>query len=150
MTATGTTDQTAPATGGDQLTIYPDDMRGSGWLFFAGTILGLAGLMRILDAIWAFRYKGAIPDGLQNGLLGSTLKNYAWAWLIVGIVLVVSSFLVLARSEVGRWVGYAAAVIGGLSAMTWMPYYPIWSLMYVGLAVLVFYALARYGGHARA
>jgi hypothetical protein len=30
--------------------------------------------------------------------------------------------------------------------MTWMPYYPIWSLLYVGIAVLVFYALARYGG----
>ena len=36
--------------------------------------------------------------------------------------------------------------IGALSAMTWMPYYPIWSLTYVGIAVLVFYALARHGG----
>ena len=30
--------------------------------------------------------------------------------------------------------------------MTWMPYYPIWSLTYVAIAVLVFYTLARYGG----
>ncbi len=30
--------------------------------------------------------------------------------------------------------------------MTWMPYYPVWSLVYIALAVLVFYALARYGG----
>lgn len=27
-----------------------------------------------------------------------------------------------------------------------MPYYPIWSLTYVGMVVLVFYALAKYGG----
>ena len=32
--------------------------RGSGWLVLAGTVLGLAGLMRIIDAIWAFRYNG--------------------------------------------------------------------------------------------
>ena len=141
MTATGS-GQSAPAAGNES---YPDVMRGSGWLFFAGTILGLAGLMRIVDAFWAFRYKGALPDGLQNGLFGDNLKHYAWAWLIVGVILIVSSFMILARSQVARWIGYIAAVIGGLSAMTWMPYYPIWSLTYVAIAVLVFYALARYG-----
>ena len=56
----------------------------------------------------------------------------------------------MARSQLARWIGYIAAVIGGLSAMTWMPYYPIWSLTYVAMAVLVFYALARYGGHQTA
>jgi asparagine N-glycosylation enzyme membrane subunit Stt3 len=128
-----------------QTDMYPDVMRGSGWLFFAGTILGLAGLMRIMDAFWAFRYKGALPDGLQNGLFGDNIKHYAWAWLLVGVILIVSSFLILARSQVARWIGYIAAVIMGLSAMTWMPYYPIWSIAYVTIAVLVFYALARYG-----
>ena len=141
------TDQASAVAQGDQLVIYPDEMRGQGWLFFAGTILGLAGLMRLLDSFWAFRYHGAIPDGLQNGVLGSNLTNYAWAWLIVGIVLIAASVLVMVRSQLARWIGYLAAVVGGLSAMTWMPYYPIWSLTYVGLAVLVFYALARYGGH---
>jgi hypothetical protein len=125
---------------------YRDDVAGEGWLFFAGTVLGLAGLMRILDSIWAFRYKGAIPDGLKDGVLGDNLKNYAWTWLIVGIILILSSFAVLTRSQFARWVGLIAATIGGLSAMTWMPYYPVWSLTYVLLAILVFYALARYGG----
>jgi hypothetical protein len=122
--------------------------RGSGWLVFAGTVLGLAGLMRIIDAIWAFRYNGQLPDNLQDGVLGDSLTGYAWTWLIVGII-VVSSFLILSRSQIARWVGYVAAVILGLSAMTWMPYYPIWSLTYVGIAVLTFYALARYGGRER-
>ena len=122
---------------------------GSGWLFLAGTVLGLAGLMRIIDAIWAFRYNGQLPDNLQDGVLGDNLTGYAWTWLIVGIILVVSSVLILSRSQIARWVGYIAAVILALSAMTWMPYYPIWSLTYVGIAVLTFYALARYGGRER-
>jgi hypothetical protein len=145
MTATNVNRTTTP-TQSDRLEIYPDEERGSGWLFFAGTILGLAGVMRIVDSLWAFRYKGALPDGLKDGVLGSSLTNYAWAWLVVGIVLVFCSFLILVRSQFARWVGYIAATIGAVSAMAWMPYYPVWSLTYIGVAVLTFYALARYGG----
>jgi hypothetical protein len=123
---------------------------GSGWLFFAGTVLGLAGVMRVVDAIWAFAYNGELPQGLQDGILGESLRNYAWMWLLVGVVLIVSSVFVLVRSQFARWVGFVAAAIGGVSAMTWMPYYPVWSATYVGLAVLVFYALVRHGGRQSA
>ncbi len=139
---------TSDVTGtGDYAEGYED--AGAGWLVLAGTVLGLAGLMRIVDAIWAFRYNGQLPDNLQDGVLGDSVTGYGWIWLIVGIILIVSSFLILSRSQIARWVGYIAAVILGLTAMTWMPYYPIWSLMYVGIAVLTFYALARYGGRRR-
>jgi hypothetical protein len=129
---------------------YTDEVPGAGWLFFAGTMLGLAGLMRLLDSYWAFRYKGGLPADLHDGVLGSTLKNYAWAWLIVGIIMIGASFMILVRSQFARWIGYIAAAIGAVSAMAWMPYYPVWSLTYVGIAVLVFYALARYGGRPAA
>jgi len=118
----------------------------SGWMLFAATVLGLAGLMRLLDSIWAFRYNGALPDALKDGLLGDNLTTYAWVWLIVALLLIVSSWLLLSRNQFARWVGFVAATIGALSAMTWMPYYPIWSLTYVGLSVLTFYALAAHGG----
>ena len=129
----------------DRLEVYPDEAPGTGWLFFAGTMMGLAGLMRLLDSFWAFRYKGGLPANLHDGVLGSNLTHYAWAWLVVGMILLASSFLILVRSQFARWVGYIAATIAAVSAMAWMPYYPVWSLTYVAIAVLVFYALARYG-----
>jgi hypothetical protein len=120
--------------------------KGSGWLAFAAIILIFAGLMRIIDAIWAFSYNGAVSDDLEDALLGSTLENYGWWWLIVGTILIISGFLILQGSEFGRWIGIIAAIIGGLSAMTWMFYYPIWSLVYVAISVVVIYALVVYGG----
>jgi hypothetical protein len=39
-----------------------------------------------------------------------------------------------------------AAVVLGVSATSWLPYYPVWSLTYVAIAVMVFSALARYAG----
>ena len=135
----------ASATARGEEVAYREERR-SGWLFFAGSVMGLAGLMRIVDAIWAFNYDGPVPQELQDGILGDDLDSYAWLWLGVGILLLVSSFLILERSQFARWVGLFAAAVAAITAMTWMPYYPIWSLVYVGIAVLVFYALARYGG----
>src|SRR3954470_12734337 len=126
--------------------LNPNAQPGYGWLFLAGTLLGFAGFMRIVDSIWAFRYKGAVPDGLQDGVLGTNLKVYAWTWLLVGILLILASFMILSGSQFARWVGYIAAVVGGVSAMAWMPYYPVWSLVCIGIAVSTFYALAAYGG----
>ena len=122
------------------------DNDGSGWVAFASAILIFTGIMRIFDSIWAFRYHGALPSHLQDAVLGSNIKNYAWTWLIVGVILVLSSFAVLARSQFARWIGIIAAFIGALSAMTWMPYYPGWAITYVAIAVLVIYALAAHGG----
>ena len=120
--------------------------RGDGWIVFASAALIFAGAMRIIDAIWAFTYKGALPERLQDALLGSNLKHYGWWWLIVGIVLIGAGIGVLSRGQFSRWIGIIGAAIGAFSAMTWMPYYPIWSLVYVAIAFFVLYGLAVYGG----
>jgi hypothetical protein len=138
---------TSPSIAQDRLeVVYDEANANSRWMAFAGTMLGLAGLMRIIDSVWAFRYHGGLPDALRDGILGSSLHNYAWTWLIVGVILILSSFLVLVHSQFARWIGIIAAAIGGLSAMVWMPYYPAWSITYVAIAALVFYALVAHGG----
>ena len=60
---------------------------GEGWRFFAGTVLGMAGIMRIFDAIWAFRYHGALPKNLENAIFGHSLKTYGWVYLVVAAIL---------------------------------------------------------------
>jgi hypothetical protein len=126
------------------------DNNGHGWLIFAAVALGIGGIMRIFDAIWAFRYHGSVPENLQNALWGHTLKNYGWLWLVVGIILILCAFGVMARSQVSRWIGIFAGAVAAISAIWWMPYYPIWSLTYIALGVLVVYALAAHGGREAA
>ena len=121
------------------------DNKGEGWMIFAAVALGVAGIMRIFDSIWAFRYHGAIPDDLQNALWGHTLKNYGWLWLVVGIILILCAFGVMARSQISRWIGIFAGAVAAISAIWWIPYYPVWSLAYIAIGILVIYALAAYG-----
>jgi hypothetical protein len=116
---------------------------------FAAIVLITAGCMRFFDAIWAFRYHGATPEGLQNALFGHSLKTYGWIYLIVAAVLIAAGFMVLTGSQLARYVGIAAAAFAAVSAIWWMPYYPGWSLAYIGVGGLVIYALAVYGGEAQ-
>ena len=74
--------------------------KGSGWRFFAGTVLGITGIMRFFDAIWAWRYHGAVPNNLEAGIFGHSLKTYGWVYFIVAVILIGSSFGVLSGSQV--------------------------------------------------
>jgi hypothetical protein len=122
------------------------EFKGEGPRLFAGTILGIAGIMRLFDAIWAWRYSGALPDNLEDALFGHSLNTYGWVYLIVAIILVCASFGVLIGSQVSRWIGIVAGAVMAVSAIWWMPYYPIWSLTYIGLGAAVIWALTVYGG----
>ena len=127
----------------------------SGWLTFSAVVLVLAGIMRVIDAIWAFGYHGATPNHLQDAVLGQSLTTYAWIWLIIGAILIAAGALVLGPSdrpaaEISRWVGIVAASLGAISAIFVMPYYPVWSLLYIILAVLVVYGLSAHYGEQTA
>ena len=122
-------------------------MKRSGWLIFSAVVLIVAGVMRIFDAIWAFRYNGTVVDNLHDAFFGHSLTTYGWIWLIVGIILIGSGFLVLnptpsLTADIARWIGIVAAAIGAITAVTWMPYYPVWAFIYIALAVVVIYGLA--------
>ncbi len=117
--------------------------RGHGWIVFAAIVLAVAGVMRVFDAIWAFRYHGVLPQHLEDAIFGTGLKTYGWVYL--GVLLILSAFAVMSRSQIGIWAGVVFAAPASISAIWWMPYYPIWSLTYVGLGVLVIYALIAHG-----
>jgi hypothetical protein len=124
-------------------------MRRSGWLTFSAVVLILAGIMRVIDAIWAFGYHGAIPDDLQGALLGHSLATYGWVWLITGVILIAAGILVLGPSdtpsaEVSRWIGIVAAGLDAIAAIFVIPYYPVWALIDIAIAVLVIYGLSAH------
>jgi hypothetical protein len=127
----------------------------SSWLTFSAVILVLAGIMRVIDAIWAFGYHGAVPNGLQGALLGHSLATYGWVWLITGVILIAAGILVLGPSdqpsaEVSRWIGIIAAGLDAIAAIFVIPYYPVWSLIDIAIAVMVIYGLSAHFDDRRA
>jgi hypothetical protein len=120
--------------------------RGSGWLAFAGSMLVLGGGFKILDALWAFKYDDEVTEEVQTIVFENDLQAWGWVWLFVGIVLIVTGFAVVTGAEWARWLGIVVATLAALIFLPWIYYAPFWTMLSVGIAILVVYALAAYGG----
>jgi hypothetical protein len=45
-----------------------------------------------------------------------------------------------------RWIGIIAAGLSAITAIFVMPYYPVWSLIYIAIAIMVIYGLSAHYG----
>jgi hypothetical protein len=120
-----------------------------GWVYFAGAMLMMVGLFEAIDGLVAL-FKDDLYLVRPNGLVVNV--NYtAWGWihLLLGIVLgLVGLAVVLGQT----WARSAAIALAGLSAIvnfTFIPAYPVWSLLIIALDVIVIYALAAHGREVR-
>ena len=91
-----------------------------------------------------------LPQNFEDAIFGHSLKTYGWVYLIVAAILIVCAGGVVARSQLSRWIGIFAGAVLSISAIWWMPFYPVWSLAYVFVGILVIYGLAVYGGRESA
>jgi len=128
---------------------YPvQERRGEGWLLFSAVVMITGGIMRVLDALWAFDKDDEISEPLQVLVWDDNLAAYGWLWLIVGVLLIVAGFGVLSGSEWARWFGIVMASIAAVSSFLWIYEFPIWALVGSLIGFLVVYGLATYGGRA--
>lgn len=125
---------------------YGDDERGFGWLLFAATMLGLAGVLSVIDGIMALSRSKFYTAG--SSYVFADLRTWGWITLIIGALLIVAAMGVFSGSGFARWFGILAAGLNaiGLFGSPTAQSYPFWSLIIFALDVLVIYALAVYGG----
>jgi len=90
---------------------YEFEEKGFGWLLFAATMLGLAGILSIFNGIGALS-KASFYSANAHYVF-SDLRTWGWITLIVGILLIVAAMGVFSGSGFARWFGIFAA---GLNA----------------------------------
>lgn len=129
-------DQQAPA--------YPEEEdRGYGWIIFAGTILGLLGVMNLIEGIAAISKSNFFVGGAHY--VFGDLKTWGWVVLLVGVAQLLASFGVLFKNQLARWAGAAFAALNAIAQLMFIEAYPFWSLAFFALDVLVIYGLVAHG-----
>jgi hypothetical protein len=123
---------------------YYVEEEGAGWLFFAATMLGLAGLFSTIDGIVALSKSTFYVADARY--VFSDLHTWGWIVLFVGIIEICASFAILVRSQWARWFGIVVASLGALAQFAFMQSYPFWSLTALTLCILTVYGLAAHGG----
>ena len=114
------------------------EKQGGGWTDFAGVILFLAGILNLIAGIAALVKKEYFIEG---GQLFTSVQVWGWIWLVLGVLQIVSGYLVWARNPFGRSL---ALVLVGLSIAVWfmtMGLHPWWSIIVIFIDGMVIYAL---------
>jgi uncharacterized membrane protein (DUF106 family) len=70
---------------------------------------------------------------------------WRWIHLILGIVVLLAGFSLFSGAVWARTVGVIMAVISALVGFAWLPYYPIWGIIFIAIAVAVIWALTAHG-----
>lgn len=140
-----------------QTTDYPprhyEGPAGGGWIAFSGVAMVIAGLLNLVDGLWALDRSdaAAISEEVEDLLWYSeSLEVWGWFYIVTGALLVAAGIGVFTRTPWARWIGVLFASASIVINMMWVFVFPIAALIHVLLGMLVVYGLTTYGGRETA
>ncbi len=112
----------------------------SGWLGFAGLLVLLLGVMNALEGIVA------LANDKYGAFIGGSfyvfdLTGWGWIHLVLGLLMIATGIGILAGQEWARGIGIGLAAAAAVIQMLYLTSAPLWSLINIGICVLVIYAL---------
>ena len=118
--------------------------QGPGWLTFAGAMLALVGVLNVMYGIAATSHAKFFFRDVEY--VFGNLSTWGWFMIVLGATQILAAFSIWAGNRFGRWFGITCAVLNAIAALLAIPAYPFWSLVVIGIDILVIYGLAAYGG----
>lgn len=131
-----------------QITDYPVDDRGTGWLVFAGIMILIVGVMNVIYGIAAIDNSSFYVQDAK--FVVSDLNTLGWVVLVVGVIQLCAAIGIWRGGQVGRWIGIVSACANALLQLIFIAAYPFLSLALFTLNLLVVYGLVAYGGRRNA
>ena len=109
-----------------------DAVQTSGGALYLTALAGI--LMFLLGGWWIIAGFVAIVNDdffvvTQEWIFEFSTTSWGWTHLILGIVVLLASFGLFTGAVWARTVGVILAVISGLVAFAWLPYYPVWAIL---------------------
>ncbi len=119
-----------------------------GWQYFAAFLMMLAGIFQSIAGLVAL-FKNTVFVVTPSHLVMLDYTQWGWVHLIVGIILFLSSFSLMAGRMWGRILGIVLASISAIANFAFLDAYPWWSLTVIILDILIIYAIAVHGGEVK-
>ena len=115
-----------------------------GWTMFAafmmiliGSFHAIAGLAGILED----EFYAVTP----NYVFEFDATTWGWVHLIGGVIVLLAGFGLFGGAVWARTVGVIVATISAIVSFVWIPWYPVWSIVVIGVDVAVIWALTAHG-----
>jgi hypothetical protein len=125
-----------------------DQPRVSGWavagISFAAVLFFMIGIFQAIQGLVAI-FNDEFYVITENYTFDLDASAWGWIHLLLGLLLILMGYGLFSGAT---WAGVGAIAVAVLSAIAnffFIPYYPFWSILMIGLAVWVIWALTRPG-----
>lgn len=81
----------------------------------------------------------------QEWIFKLSTTTWGWTHLVLGIVVLLAGLGLFSGAVWARTVGVILAALSGLVAFAWLPYYPVWAILFVTVSVATVWALTVHG-----
>jgi hypothetical protein len=124
---------------------YPPVSPWIGWIAFAGVMMVLLGAFHVFQGLVAL-FKDEYFLVVESGLLVNvSYTTWGWVHLIGGVIVVVAGLCVFGGQVWARAVGVLLAFASAVTSLAFLSAYPVWSLIMIGLDIVVIMALTVHG-----
>jgi hypothetical protein len=115
-----------------------------GWTYFASMMMILIGIFQAIAGLVAI-----VDDeffvATRNYVFKFDTTQWGWIHLILGVVVGLAGAYLLTGSVFARTIGVIMAIVSAIAGFAWLPYYPVWGVIFVAIAVSVIWALTAHG-----
>jgi hypothetical protein len=119
-----------------------------GWTVFAAVMLVVQGCWWIFAGIVAL-LNNEFYVATQEYILQFDVTTWAWIHLLVGVLIFAAGVALFSGATWARAVGVLVASLAMLVGFAWMPWYPVWAIMFIVISVAVIWALTAHGRDIR-
>lgn len=118
-----------------------------GWVYFAGFMLLLVGVLQVIAGLVAL-FKDEVYVVAEQNLWLLDYTSWGWGHLLFGVFLLMAGSAIMSGKMWGRVVGIIFAGLSLIANFAFIPVYPFWSILMVTIDILVLYALIVHGREA--
>ena len=115
-----------------------------GWTVFAAIMLMVQGGWWILAGIISLvnrEFYVVTPEYVFQ----FDVTTWGWVHLLVGVLLLAAGIALIGGATWARVVGVIVASFAMIIGFVWMPWYPVWALLFVAISAAVIWALTAHG-----
>jgi hypothetical protein len=115
-----------------------------GWTVFAGIMMVIQGVwwaMAGLIALLEDEFFVVTPEYVFQ----FDATTWGWIHLAVGVLLFAAGLAVFSGAVWARTVGVIVAGFATLAAFAWLPWYPLWAILFITVSIGVIWALTAHG-----
>lgn len=119
-----------------------------GWVYFAAFMILLSGAFQAIIGLVALFNNTIIVSGEESVWLFN-IATWGWLHLLLGVILIFTGFNLFSGGMWGRAAGVVLVSLSAIANFTFLPVYPLWSLVVLVLDALILYALIAHGDEAK-